>query len=1046
MNLAIGSLFFLSGMTSLVYQAVWIRTLSLGVGSTSASMSLVLSIFFFGLSAGSYLTGQFAHKIKKPVLFYGVIEAFIGIYAVFLVYVLTNFHSVLAMLPLTGSFSWFGELCKFGLVGVLLIAPTLCMGASLPLLIRFFVKKDESVGRLVSLLYGINTLGAVVGAFMAGFYFIPNFGLMIANHSMAAINVAILGGAYWLQKKYKEDTEEEKTEDKPAVQLSSLSLLQKLLLVSCGVTGFSSIAAEVMWNKYLGIFLGSNIFGLSLILSLFLLGIALGSLVLSLVIDKAKDLTKLYVVTLLLACAMMVGASYLLNFAPILTNVISYYVGGSVSLLVIKSALTGIILFLPTCFFGALLPLGIRLLTSEAKLAAAITGVTYSINTVGSILGSYMAGIVLIPLIGSGYTLQVAIVVLLLTGMAITVVGLKKTATRAVYLGLYVALLVGSFKAESINFKNIVKSAYYQATPENLSLKEALRFFAKDSERFLMIHEGKTGIISLSQDPDEAENWEDYLRLKTNGLNESLYDKKNLNSLPKYEALLGMLPYSLARNPEKAFVVGYGGGYTVDFFSSRDMEQVYVAELEEGIIEASQFVYKGENPILKRPNVNLKIEDARFVLAAKLGGPYDIIVSQPSHSWLSGVANLFTHEYFEIVKANLSDRGIFSQWLNLYNMDSKVLKSVLHTFYKSFPYGAIFSDLGDEEMIMIGSRYPIQFDQNKLKSLFESSRIQEQVGAEFKNHYDFMATFSMGRDEVVALTEGAQLNTDINAYAEVRQSQLFYSFVQDHPGDFLANNYRANFSAVVDPELTKTSDFQGKMLESLKEFPGEAQGYQKFYVALNKFTEQYGDDVDQYYKLGLYNYYLEKLATSRDFLEKLMKSKPTSQALDLLIRVNVAAEDYGAAENAYNTYSRYRDKATKCYAIGIFTYTARYSQAKRLVDQVMANYDDYYELCGTYLTQSLGSYYYYNGSSENALAYLQPYYEQYPEDIRNLELLISTYFAASQKASGSYYSSLYQSQYEAEKERLENLASFFEENGHVRDAALVRMKLDKYKN
>ena len=105
-----------------------------------------------------------------------------------------------------------------------------------------------------------------------------------------------------------------------------------------------------------------------------------------------------------------------------------------------------------------------------------------------------------------------------------------------------------------------------------------------------MIHEGKTGIISLSQDPAEAENWQDYIRLKTNGLNESLYDKKNLNSLPKYEGLLGMLPYALARNPEKAFVVGYGGGYTVDFFSSTDMKEVYVAELEEGIIEASQFV------------------------------------------------------------------------------------------------------------------------------------------------------------------------------------------------------------------------------------------------------------------------------------------------------------------------------------------------------------------------------------------------------------------------------------------------------------------------
>ena len=150
-----------------------------------------------------------------------------------------------------------------------------------------------------------------------------------------------------------------------------------------------------------------------------------------------------------------------------------------------------------------------------------------------------------------------------------------------------------------------------------------------------------------------------------------------------------------------------------------------------------------------------------------------------------------------------------------------------------------------------------------------------------------------------------------------------------------------------------------------------------------------------------------------------MKLKPNSEALDLLIRVNLAAEDYASAEKAYNQYSRHRDKATKCYAIGIFTYTARYNRAKSLVNQVMADYDAYYDLCGSYLIQSLGSYYYYNGSSENALAYLQPYYEENPQDIRNLELLISSHFAASQKASASFYSAFYENLYTAEKERLE---------------------------
>ncbi|MCB0351009.1 MAG: fused MFS/spermidine synthase [Bdellovibrionales bacterium] len=1056
MNLAIGALFFFSGLTSLVYQAVWIRTLSLGVGSTSASMSLVLSIFFFGLSAGSYFTGQFAHKIKKPILFYGIIEAFIGVYAIGLVYVLTHFHSVLAVLPLTGSLSWFGTLCKFALVFILLIAPTLCMGASLPLLIQFFVKEDKSVGRLVSLLYGVNTLGAVAGAFLSGFYFIPKFGIYIANHSMAALNVLILLVAVYLQKHYQPlergdshksgalNTELKKDLNKKSLSLSALTTLQKFLLVSCGVTGFSSIAAEVMWNKYLGIFLGSNIFGLSLILTLFLLGIAIGSLVLSTFIDKVKDLVKLYVAVLLLACIMMIGASYLLNLAPILTNVISYYIGGSVSLIIIKSALTGVILFLPTCFFGALLPLGIRLLTDKADMAAAITGVTYSINTVGSILGSYFAGIILIPMIGSGRTLQIAILLLLVTGTAVTVLGLKKTITRTVFLLLYAALFVGSFNYEGINFKNIVKSAYYQTTPKDLSMKEAMRFFAKDAERFKLIVEGQTAVISLSQDPAEATNWEDYLRLKTNGLNESLYDVKNLDHLPKYEALLGLLPYALARDPQKAFVVGYGGGYTVDFLSSTDLKEVYVAELEHGIIEAAQFVYKNENPILKRANVNLNIEDARFALAAKLGGPYDIIVSQPSHSWLSGVANLFTSEYFEIVKSNLSDRGIFSQWLNLYNMDTAVLKSVLHTFYKTFPYGAIFSDRGDEEMIMIGSMHPIEFNHNKLQAIFQNKRFNEQL-TDFKTAYDFLSTFSMGREEVVALTKDAELNTDINAYAEVRQSQLFYTFVNDHPGDFLINNYRANFKSIVSDEVARDPAFHLNMLQSLRKFPGESQGYQKFYTALQNYTKNHENEVDQYYKLAEFNYQIELYAKAKKYLDQFMAKKPTPEALDLLIRVNLATKDYASALSAYNKYAQYQSASTDCYAVGVFTYTSNWSKAKTILNRVLSKYSDYKALCGSYLNQSLGAYYFYNGSPQEAIQYLQSSYDEYPYDLRNLELLISAYFANGQSYSGNYYSSIYQGAYDKEKNRLDSLAYFFETEGHKEDAEFIRKQIENMK-
>lgn len=285
-------MFFCSGLTSLIYQVIWIRQLALAVGSTSASMSLVLSIFFFGLAGGSYFVGRFHHKIKNPLLTYGKLEGFIGLYSALLVYILFHFQSLLVWAYPHGEIYLFSQILKFILVFLLLILPTLAMGATLPLLIKAFDSFSDDKqfqNSSVSLMYGINTLGAVAGSFISGFILIPAIGIEQSNHFAVLLNIILLFSAFFLSRSIRSL----EPSPAPSATLSSLpyssvkySTKSKLYLLITAVCGFATIAAEVVWSKYLGIFMGTNIYGLSLILSIFLLGIGLGSLLLPRIQNK----------------------------------------------------------------------------------------------------------------------------------------------------------------------------------------------------------------------------------------------------------------------------------------------------------------------------------------------------------------------------------------------------------------------------------------------------------------------------------------------------------------------------------------------------------------------------------------------------------------------------------------------------------------------------------------------------------------------------------------------------------------------------------------
>lgn len=1033
------TLFLLSGATGLAYETLWIRVLALGVGSTSQSMSLVLSIFFLGLSLGSFISGRYSERIKNALFVYGLVEVSLGVVASLLLFPLLNLHKLMVLLPLTGSFSWVGILTKFLIVAVLLVLPTAMMGATLPLLVRALSEFYGSIGKSVSRIYAINTMGAVLGAFLTGYVLVPSLGVLASNLLAAGLNVAIGLSAIWLSSK------DARFKVVPVVVTGknpklSLNALQKAVLVSTGICGFVSIASEVIWNKYLNIYFGTNIYGIGLVLALFLFGIAAGSFVLSLFIERIKDKLSLYTQLLSVSVLALVLASVVLNQAPRIALYLQAYTNGIFSLLWTKSLVVTLILLTPTLLFGALFPLAITLLSDVKENSGRIVGLAYSVNTIGAILGSYFAGIILIPHLGSSLTLKSIVIVALFS--AASLVYFQNKERKLKFQSYVVLSLIGvlCLQLGAVDFKNLIKSAYQQSgysahlkTDRKAWLDGKLKFFDKNYEDFKLIVEGETAVISLSYDPQDGENNKQYLRLKTSGLNESVYNLENLEELPKYEALIGLLPYLFSRAPKNAFIVGYGGGFTVDFLTGTDLQRVNVAELEKGILDAADYVHKKNNPILKRSNLNLKVEDARFVLASHLWGKQDIIVSQPSHSWLSGAANLFTEEFFTIVKDNLSENGIFSQWLNLYNMDVPVLRSILKTFYTVFPYGAVFTQVGDSELVLLGAKHPLELNLKKLELLKDNPILKRKLTQVFSHSsFDLLSMYSLSREEALNFTRDAATNTDLNAYAEVRQSKIFYQGLRGEqtPQSYLSSVFTGDLSHIV--KTADTPHFYAELLESLN-----AGGqYDKFPLVLSRYEEKVKGDPKSYDRLGYLCFRGHRFQSASRYLSRAFQRKKSQETFNNLLATLLEMERYPEIVNLVKTNPGLRDKVSECYWGQALLQTGD-KQTDSLFGKIVGDVHGYTGACGSLVNKIIGEYYVNKKNPEVAIPFLEAYYKESGTDVKNLQCMIQSYKMIQDSANEQMFREYLPTAIEAERRKLQALAEFFQSRGLDEDAQVL---------
>lgn len=777
----------LSGIASISYQIIWVRLLSFTFGSSSISIAVVLAIFFLGLSIGSALSKTICQQPQRIISYFIVFELVIAISGLILFPILLDLSQLILTLGLTPE----AIVTQITISFLLLAIPTICIGASFPFIATLLDKKD-STNCYTSKSYAINTFGAVLGALLCGFYFIPDFGLDGASYIAASVNIVVasivaikLGDKFNLL--YIKLTPFSYFYN-PKISYKPQSLVSFILLFS---TGFITLSLELILSKYLSIFTGATIYGLSIILASFLMGLSLGAYFISKFIKQSNNLIHLSIVLFLsLLISLFVGKG-LLYQTPIIFDYVNQINANGTFIFFVKSCIAFILVLPTSIFLGALFPVNIKIYSASEGSSTNISG-AYAINTFAGIFGALISGLWIIPTYSSDILFKIILLIVILCLFTLYFGLLPKKNPKLLYSSIFSSIIILLLNP-SLNYKDLIDSVDYRHA-----------YFAPNQKpRFLYLEEGKNSVISLITYDNK------HARLQSNGLSESMLHMQDTDKSLLTESLLAYIPYFLHENPKSAFVIGYGGGITTRAFTHTDLMSIHVTELEEKMISAVKLISDGPATALNDNRITISINDARNSLIST-NQQFDIISSQPSHPWTHRAANVFTQEFFNLANTRLSPDGVYSQWLNLFRMDNTAFKSIIKAYYSVFQHGFAVTNIKTGDIILIGSNKPLLIDVNQIEQRINKNIKKVLFQNNIQSATDIMIHFSLSRDQLVSLSDKSIINRDTNLFSETRLSKLFDEPIpSEDPKNLIRNSFTFDISSYL-PEKRR-----GKQLYQL---------------------------------------------------------------------------------------------------------------------------------------------------------------------------------------------------------------------------------------
>jgi spermidine synthase len=762
----IGVCFVLSGATGLIYEVLWARMLGLVFGATTLAVSTVLAAFMGGLALGSALAGRLASRIKRPVAAYGWMEISIAIYALLVPLLFQAVDSLYASMwqqLQPGLFSF--TLLRFALSCVLLLVPTTLMGATLPVLAAALLRAEGHDSGSVTRLYACNLAGAIVGTLMAGFVLLPAFGVRTTIFVAAGINVFVGIIALVIQRRNSTDFSKQIDADRTR-QAAVVVVGEKarFWLVAAFVSGFVTISTQVAWTRILTMIIGSSTYAFSIVVALFLIGLAGGAWIVGRKDRSAKLRAAILVVEVITAVSLLLSLFVVNRIPALLIRLgLGFQVSSWGGLLALQIVSATLLILVPALLMGMVMPL-VLVWASNQLGGAGRVGRSYAVNTIGAITGAFATGFVLIPKTSIRFTLLLcATLCLFVAGLAYQPV--RRAFEPALQRSLAVALapvlaIVLFILAPPMNLADLSIGAYdtlvrvlaqsREGTYDNQQANEP------DIHKLLLYREGPTATVSVRQDGHTVSM---AINGRTNA-SDSIYDMPT-------QVMLGQLPMLVAPQQNNALIIGYATGITMGSMLQSPVQSVTCVELEPETVEGSRFFEHVNNRPLDDPRARLVIDDARTYLRVT-PARYDVIVSEPSHPWVPGVANLFTQEFFELGRARLSEQGIFAQWVQIYQLSTESLRSVLATYHKVFPHVLVFRVGGSsrgKDLILIGSNQRVSLDR-LAERLADQRMSAEMARVNFKSEDDVRSWFVCDETRLGPAVAGGRINTDDNMYIE----------------------------------------------------------------------------------------------------------------------------------------------------------------------------------------------------------------------------------------------------------------------------------------
>ena len=709
-------LFFFSGVTALIYEVIWSDYLTLLFGSTVQAQTVVLAVFMGGLALGNKLFGRFADQNRRPLVIYGCLELAIGVYALFFsfIYKLANHIFIPVGSHLLNHGNWL--LLLNGMLSVLLLlGPTVLMGGTLPVLAAWLQKNTTDAGRATARFYSINTLGAVCGAWLAGFLLVEWLGLRRSTEVAAVINLLVGFIAVTIGRKRMLPIHEPRTAKPETVQPRTSVPIFRWSCVMVALTGAVSMGLEILASRCLCLIFGASLQSFAIVLMSFIFGIGIGSAVIA--SPRLRHWPK-EITTILL----LVGASLLIGllvfYIEELATVYLYAQSGLRRTLmgyhyheIVISLISICALGLPAAVLGSVLPLWMRAVPETSDLLGDQVGRLVTWNTLGAVVGVLLTGFVLMPTIGLRGSFTTLGLVLVAAAMLASLATRRRVAfAMAGAAGVF--LVVASMEGGE-GWRSVFSAGIFRLADVDPSVKGGSpELFFKErhkSVHLLFYEDAAAATVSVESETTTASTNDLVLRIDGKPDASAYADRPT-------QILLAQLPLMIRPESKDVFCFGMGSGITAGSVLSCPIEQLTVAENCPAVLRAVRLFDPWNHGVATNSRVRIYPEDARTVL--KLSPQqYDVIISEPSNPWMVGVGRVFSREFYQLAASRLKPGGIMTQWFHLYEMDDQTLDLVLRTFGSVFPNMEIW-DVGDNDIILLGSTRPWESNPETFRHAF----------------------------------------------------------------------------------------------------------------------------------------------------------------------------------------------------------------------------------------------------------------------------------------------------------------------------------------